>query len=51
MIGQWAPPIWHRELYAIFCDNLYEKRIRKKMDMCTGITESLYCTAEIIVTL
>ena len=41
----------HRELYSIFYDNLYGKRIRKRMDMCTYITESLCRTAEIITTL
>lgn len=36
-------------LYPILCDGLYEKRICKRMDVCTCITESvLYCTAVII---
>ena len=27
MIGQWGPAVQHRDLYAVFCDGLYEKRI------------------------
>ena len=45
----------NRELYAIFCDNLYGKIdnlygkiIRKRMVVCIYKTESLNCTAEII---
>ena len=30
----------------IFCDNLYEKRIWKRMNICICITESLCCTSE-----
>jgi len=36
----------HGELYSIFYDNLYEKRIRRRMNMCVHITESLCCTPE-----
>ena len=25
--NQKGPTVYHRELYSIFCDNLYEKRI------------------------
>ena len=42
-------------LYSIFCDNLYGKRISKRADVCVYIyiyiTESLCCTAEIITIL
>ena len=27
MDGQWGPAEQHRELYPLFCDNLYGKRI------------------------
>ena len=27
MDGQWGPAVQHRELYPIFCNNLYGKRI------------------------
>ena len=50
MIGQWGPAAEHRELYPIFCDNLCGRRIWKRMDVWTCITESLCCTAEIITT-
>ena len=43
--------VWYRELYPIFCDNLYGKTIWKRMDVCTCTTESLYCPAEVITTL
>ena len=23
MDDQWGPAVWHRELYSMFCDNLY----------------------------
>ena len=46
-----GPAVEHRELYPIFCDNLYEKRIWKRIDMGICITESLCCTAEMITTL
>ena len=35
-------------LYKIVFDGLYGKRIWKRMDVCTCITESLCCTTEII---
>ena len=41
----------HRELYPIFCDHLYGKRIGKRMDKYICITESLCCAAEINTTL
>ena len=41
----------HRELYSIFCDNLWGKRIYKRLDMFMCITESLCCATEIITTL
>ena len=47
MDGQWGPAVEHRELYSIFCDNLYRKRTWKRMDTCICIFESLCCTAEI----
>ena len=25
--NQQGPTVWHRELYSIFCDNIYEKSI------------------------
>ena len=50
MIGPWGPAIQHRELYPILCDNLYGRRIWKRMDVCTYITESLCCRAKINTT-
>ena len=47
-LGGWD---WHRELYPIFCDNLYGKRIWKGMDVYICIIRSLYYTAEIVTTL
>ena len=35
MTGQRGPAIDHKELYLIFRDNLYGKRIRKRMNACT----------------
>ena len=46
--GHWGPDVQDRELYPISYDGLYEKRIWKGMDVCTCVTESLCCTAEII---
>ena len=40
----WGPAVEHKELYSIFWDNLCGKRICKRMDVCTCITESLCCT-------
>ena len=51
MTGQWGPDIQHRELCTIYCDNLYGKRIWKRIDLCICITEWLCCMAEIITTL
>ena len=45
--GQQGPVVQHRELYQIFCDNLYWKRPEKKMGICMYIIESLCCMAEI----
>ena len=42
MIGQWGPAIQHKELYPIFHDNLCGKRIWKRINVCTCITESLW---------
>ena len=41
MIGQRGNAVKHRELYPTFCDNLYGKRIWKRMDVCICVTESL----------
>ena len=51
MTGQQEPAVQHRELYTIFFDNRYGKKIRKSMDMCICRTESLCGAAEIITTL
>ena len=49
MDGQQGLAVQHREqLYPIFHNNLYGKRIGKRKDMCICITESLRCIAEII---
>ena len=42
---QW-PTVQHREPYSIFCNNLYEKKIWKRLDICVCITESVCCTSE-----
>lgn len=40
MDNQQEPPVYHRKLYTMFCDDLYVKRMwKKKLDIC--ITESL----------
>ena len=49
--GQWGSAVLHRDLYPIFCDDLYWKRIFKRMDVHICITESPCYTAEIIKTL
>lgn len=47
MDGQQGLAVQHREqLYPIFHNNLYGKRIGKRKDMCICITESLRCIAE-----
>ena len=45
MTGQQRPGVEHRELYPMFCDNLYGKRFWKRMDVYTYVIESLcwYC--------
>ena len=50
IIGPRGPPVQHRELYPVFCDNLYGKRIRVN-GMGIFMTGSLCCTAEIITVL
>ena len=47
--NQEGPTVQHRELYSVFCDNLYEKRILKRLSI--RITESLCCTPETNTTL
>ena len=49
--NQQRPTVEPRELYSTFCDNLYGKRICKKMDMCMCITVSFCCTPETNTTL
>ena len=39
-----------QELYSVLCNNLYGKKIWKRMDTCICITESLCCTPETITT-
>ena len=51
MTGQQEPAVQQREFCLIFCDNLYEKRIWKRVEVCTCITESLCGTEETITTL
>ena len=34
MTSQWEPAVLHRELYWIFCDSVYGKRIWKIVDVC-----------------
>ena len=43
--------IEHRQLYEYVCDNLYEKRIWKRMNTCICIAESLYRATETNTTL
>ena len=40
-----------RKIYSIFCKNLYEKEIWKRMDICICITNLLCCIPEINTTL
>ena len=49
--NQQGPPIQCRELYSIFCNNLYGKRIWKIMHICMYITESHCCTPNTTTTL
>ena len=44
--NQQRPTVYHKELYSVFCNNLYGKRICKRMNICICITESLCCTSE-----
>ena len=44
--NQQRPTVYHRELCLIFCNNLNEKIIQKRVDTCICITESLWCTTE-----
>ena len=39
-------PYRHTELYSTFCNNLCGKRIQERIDICTCVTESRYCTHE-----
>ena len=48
MDGQWGPGEQHKDVYAIHCDNLLKKSLKKNGYVCA---ESLCCTAEIIATL
>ena len=49
--NQQGPTVQDMELYPIFFNNLYEKRIWKRMNICICITESLCCTPETNTTL
>ena len=43
--------LYSRELSLVYCDSLCGKRIWKRMVVCTCITKSLCCTAEMITAL
>ena len=45
--NQQGPAIWHGGLCSTLCNNLYGKKVWERIDICTCITESLYCTPEI----
>ena len=45
--NQQGAAIQHGGLCSILCNNLYGKRVWERIDICTCITESLYCTPEI----
>ena len=49
--NQQRPTVWHRDLYSLFRNKLYGKRIWKIMDVCVCIIESLCCTPEANTTL
>ena len=49
--NQQRPTVQHRERCSIFCNNLNQKRIWKRIDTCIHITESLCCTHETNTTL
>ena len=48
---QQKPTVQHKKFYPIFWDNLYEKRILERMNICVCVTESLCCTPETNTTL
>ena len=47
MTGKLGSAVQHREHSSIFCDGLCGRRIWKRMDMCTCITEAVCCAGEI----
>ena len=51
MDNQQGHTVQHGELYSIFCDNPYEKKNLKGMNICICITESLGYTPETNTTL
>ena len=48
VIGQQGPVIQNRELYPSLCDDLCGKRVWKRTDIYTCLSEPLSCTAETI---
>ena len=46
MDGEQGPAVQHREIYSIFCDNLYWNAY-----VCVYITKLICCAAEINTTL
>ena len=44
--SQQGPAAQHTELCSTCCDNLHEKRIRKRLNGSVRIPESLCCTLE-----
>ena len=52
MTSQWGPPVYSTENSTQYSVIIYkEKESEKEWVLCTCITESLCCTAEIITTL
>ena len=51
MTGQQGPTVEHRELYPIFCDHLDGERNWRRTGVCTCVTASLCCTAEMNTTI
>ena len=51
MDNQQGPTVQHKELCSILCNNLNGRRIWKRIDTRTYITESLCCTPETNTTL
>ena len=51
MDGQRGSAVLHRELYTVFCDNLYGKTIWKRRVKGICVTEALCYLAEINTTL